>query len=77
MMSLLATVLILLNSSAIGQTLDLPRAAGPPSLVQPTYAADLIKELEGEIALGAPFEDFTVPTVSFKFADGKMHLQKK
>lgn len=33
--------------------------------------------LEGEIALGAPFEDFTVPTVSFKFADGKMHLQKK
>ena len=31
----------------------------------------------GEIALGAPFEDFTVPTVSFKFADGKMHLQKK
>lgn len=33
--------------------------------------------LEGEIALGAPFEDFTVPTVSFKFADGKMHLQTK
>ena len=23
--------------------------------------------VEGEIALGAPFEDFTVPTVSFKF----------
>lgn len=33
--------------------------------------------LEGEIALGAPFEDFTVPTVSFKFADGKVHLKKK
>ncbi|WP_431096446.1 FHA domain-containing protein [Polaromonas aquatica] len=32
---------------------------------------------EGEIALGAPFEDFTVPTVSFKFADGKVHLQTK
>jgi adenylate cyclase len=24
--------------------------------------------VEGEIALGAPFEDFTVPTVSFKFS---------
>lgn len=33
--------------------------------------------LQGEIALGAPFEDFTVPTVSFKFADGKVHLQEK
>lgn len=33
--------------------------------------------LEGEIALGAPFEDFTVPTVSFKFADGKVHLKEK
>lgn len=32
---------------------------------------------EGEIALGAPFEDFTVPTVSFKFADGKVQLQTK
>lgn len=32
---------------------------------------------EGEIALGAPFEDFTVPTVSFKFVDGKVHLQTK
>ncbi len=27
--------------------------------------------VEGEIALGAPFEDFTVPTVSFKFPAGK------
>ena len=27
--------------------------------------------VEGEIALGAPFEDFTVPTVSFKFPVGK------
>ena len=26
---------------------------------------------EGEIALGAPFEDFTVPTVSFKFPAGQ------
>lgn len=26
---------------------------------------------EGEIALGAPFEDFTVPTVSFKFPAGR------
>ncbi|MGH8846930.1 MAG: FHA domain-containing protein [Polaromonas sp.] len=26
---------------------------------------------EGEIALGAPFEDFTVPTVSFKFLAGR------
>lgn len=26
--------------------------------------------LDGEIALGAPFEDFTVPTVSFKFRAG-------
>lgn len=26
--------------------------------------------LEGEMALGAPFEDFTVPTVSFKFQTG-------
>jgi adenylate cyclase len=25
---------------------------------------------EGEIALGAPFEDFTVPTISFKFLTG-------
>ncbi len=33
--------------------------------------------LQGEIALGAPFEDFTVPTVSFKFVDGKVHLQEK
>jgi adenylate cyclase len=33
--------------------------------------------LEGEIALGAPFEDFTVPTVSFKFADGKVLLKEK
>jgi hypothetical protein len=32
---------------------------------------------EVQIALGAPFEDFTVPTVSFKFADGKVHLQTK
>jgi adenylate cyclase len=33
--------------------------------------------LEGEIALGAPFEDFTVPTVTFKFANGKVLLKKK
>ncbi|MEO7952607.1 MAG: adenylate/guanylate cyclase domain-containing protein [Polaromonas sp.] len=26
--------------------------------------------MEGEIALGAPFEDFTVPTVSYKFRTG-------
>ena len=26
--------------------------------------------MEGEIALGAPFEDFTVPTVSYKFRNG-------
>jgi len=28
---------------------------------------ECVLPLEGEIALGAPFEDFTVPTVSFKF----------
>lgn len=28
--------------------------------------------LEGEIALGAPFEDFTVPTVSYKFRTGPL-----
>ena len=27
--------------------------------------------VEGEIALGAPFEDFTVPTVSYKFPTGR------
>ncbi len=27
--------------------------------------------MEGEIALGAPFEDFTVPTVSYKFHNGR------
>lgn len=32
--------------------------------------------LEGEIALGAPFEDFTVPTVSFKFPVAQVGTQR-
>ncbi len=31
----------------------------------------------GDIALGSPFSDFTVPTVAFKLAQGKVTLEKR
>lgn len=34
---------------------------------------ECILPIEGTIALGAPFEDFTVPTISFKFVDHPGH----
>lgn len=37
---------------------------------------ECVLPLEGEIALGAPFEDFTVPTVSFKFPVNRVGAQK-
>ncbi|MDP2255344.1 MAG: adenylate/guanylate cyclase domain-containing protein [Polaromonas sp.] len=37
---------------------------------------ECVLPLEGEIALGAPFDDFTVPTVSFKFPVARVGAQK-
>lgn len=37
---------------------------------------ECVLPLEGEIALGAPFEDFTVPTVGFKFPVARVGAQK-
>jgi hypothetical protein len=33
---------------------------------------ECVLPLEGDIALGAPFEDFTVPTVRFKFPEAQV-----
>ena len=46
---LLIAAVVLLNPSLRAQTLELPHVIEAPTLQLPTYAADLIKDLEGEI----------------------------
>jgi len=41
--------------------------------VVPLRRQECLLPVEGTIALGSPFEDFTVPTVSFKFTGGPGH----
>ncbi|RZJ12831.1 MAG: FHA domain-containing protein, partial [Haliea sp.] len=39
--------------------------------IVPLRRQECVLLVEGELALGAPFEDFTVPTVAFKFPSGQ------
>lgn len=43
--------------------------------VVPLRRQECVLPLEGEIALGGPFDDFTMPTVSFKFHSGKLLMR--
>jgi adenylate cyclase len=37
---------------------------------------DCVLHSDGEISLGAPFSDFSAPTVSYKLMDGSMALAR-
>lgn len=51
------------------------RFAGSESVVQ-LRRQDCVLYSDGEISLGAPFSDFSAPTVSFKLMDGSMALAR-
>lgn len=52
------------------------RFAGSDSVVQ-LRRQDCVLHGDGEISLGAPFSDFSAPTVSFKLMDGSMVLGRQ
>ena len=49
------------------------RFAGSDSAI-PLRRQEMVLHSDGEFSLGAPFTDFSAPTVSFKLVDGSMVL---